>query len=165
MIEMAGKRFGRLIVLRDSKKRDKYKNIIWLCRCDCGNSKLAVASHLRSGNTKSCGCLNIENIYKHGDVTNNKKSRLYRIWGAIKDRCYNQKSLGYKYYGARGIRICKEWKDNYSTFKFWAILNGYRKELTIDRINHKGNYEPNNCQWLTNSENVKKQWRDIRNAK
>ena len=157
---LVGKRFGRLVVIRDSGKR-KRREIAWLCICDCGNTLESRGPNLRLGNTRSCGCLNIENIYKHGDATNGP-TRLYRIWVAMKQRCNNLNYQSYKYYGKRGIKVCKDWINNYSAFKFWAILNGYQDNLTIDRIENNGNYEPSNCQWITASENSIKSNRERR---
>lgn len=153
---LKGKRFGRLLVLEDSKKRTKSGSILWLSLCDCGNLVKKCSSDMIKGHTKSCGCLNIE-IHrkislKHGD-RRGKFRKLYQTWIGMKRRCHDENRKGYKYYGAKGIKVCPEWENNFSTFKFWALLNGYEEGLTIDRINAKGNYEPNNCQWLTKSEN------------
>jgi len=93
---------------------------------------------------------------KHGDC----KTRLYGIWLHMKARCYRKNDQDYKSYGGKGTKICPSWLNNYLTFKSWALSHGYQKHLTIDRINPNGNYEPSNCQFLTNSENAKKAWRD-----
>ena len=100
--------------------------------------------------------------YKHGDSPRRKRTRLYGIWAGMKTRCHDFNCKDYKYYGARGIKVDFSWY-NYTTFRGWALANGYQENLTIDRINHKGNYEPSNCQWLTMSENSKKsrfQWKE-----
>lgn len=157
MNDLTGQKFGRLTVLYDSEDRDGVsRRVIWLCKCDCGNLKRVKGNDLKTGNTKSCGCLNREmsrkRMFKHGD----RYTRLYQIWTEMKRRCHAKKRECYKYYGGRGIRVCNEWKNSYPTFKFWAILNGYKDNLTIDRINNDGNYKPGNCQWLTNSENARK---------
>lgn len=99
---------------------------------------------------KSCGCMR---CVKHGD----SKIRLYKIWKGMKKRCNNRRSVSYKSYGAKGISICKEWL-NYINFKIWALENGYRDNLTIDRINNNGNYCPENCRWITKEKNLGEAW-------
>lgn len=146
--DLTGQRFGRLVVL----KRDlSYKKAAyWICRCDCGNEATVQSCHLRSGATKSCGCLHMENAYKttwekHGDY----KTRLYHIWIAMKGRCFNKKN---KRYGGRGITVCPEWSESFEAFRDWALANGYRDNLTLDRKDNDGNYEPSNCRWATQKE-------------
>lgn len=90
---------------------------------------------------------------KHGD---SKDERLYRIWGNMKTRCYNPNHERYSCYGGRGIEICAEWKDDYVSFKKWALSNGYQDDLTIDRIDSFENYCPENCRWITRSYNSKR---------
>jgi len=157
-IDLVGRRFGRLIVLSDTGK--KYgRNTIWLCQCNCGKLTEVRGDRLKAGNIKSCGCLRKERIKEsntiHGDSCGGKISRLYNIWRKMKSRCFNPKQQGYKYYGGKGIKVCDEWKNNYLAFKSWALANGYRNNLTIDRIDSDGNYCPKNCRWLTLSENVR----------
>ena len=84
------------------------------------------------------------------------ESRLYHIWEGIKSRCLNPKSKDFHNYGGRGITVCPEWTNDYTKFRDWALNNGYADNLTIDRIENDGNYEPNNCQWITNLENGRK---------
>jgi len=84
------------------------------------------------------------------------RSTLYFVWIAMKQRCLNPKSFSYKWYGNRGIFVCEEWRNSYQNFKNWALSNGYTNNLTIDRINNNDGYKPNNCQWITQSENSKK---------
>ena len=165
---LQGQKFGRLIVLKESDRRQK--GIIWTCLCICGKFKEVRSDHLIAGRIKSCGCFRIEHSrnhlikvmeknkgehhsqYKHGGTG----TKLHDAWRNMKSRCFNPNTIGYKYYIGKGITICSEWKDNYKTFKFWAILSGYRDGLTIDRIDSNGNYEAENCQWLTKSEHSKK---------
>ena len=88
----------------------------------------------------------------HGlSMVEGKATRLYGIWCGMKQRCYNPKSCNYKYYGGRGIAVCDEWQNDYKAFYDWAMSNGYCSNLSIDRINVNGNYEPSNCQWVTQS--------------
>lgn len=144
----------------------------YLCRCDCGNEKVIRKWDLNSGKIKSCGCLMTEfnkktkagNDYwryrKPKEKPKSKKSkdkskeRLRRILKNMKSRCYNPNFADYKNYGARGIKICDLWigENGFKKFYKWAIENGYADNLTIDRINNDGDYEPNNCRWITNKE-------------
>lgn len=160
-----GMRFGRLIVIErvDNARTPNGKSqIMYRCKCDCGNEKIIRKCHLASGKILSCGCLHREKLgnmrRKHGF---SHKERLYSLWISMKDRCYNENNVHYHSYGGRGISVCEEWKNDYISFRNWCISNGYREEirksgrnnLTIDRIDVNGNYEPSNCRFLTNKEN------------
>lgn len=151
-----GSRFGRLVVLR-SYRVDKGRNALWMCRCDCGGIKIATGSSLRIGDIQSCGCLQKDCRKSH----KYSRTRLYRIYHAMRSRCMNPNHKSFHRYGGRGICLCLEWNDP-ETFFSWALSNGYNETLTIDRINNDGNYEPKNCQWITLSDNVKKKTRTIR---
>lgn len=121
---------------------------MWLTKCDCGNEKIVKSDYLNNGNTKSCGCLQKENL-KYRRITHGEsKTPLYSVWSGMKDRCSNKKSASYKWYGERGIKVCEEWY-NYIPFRDWALSNGYKQGLCIDRIDPNGNYEPSNCQFIT----------------
>lgn len=143
----SGAVFGRLTVISPNGSIRNYR--AYLCRCACGNEVTVISASLRSGNTKSCGCLGLEtkqtNKIKHGE---SHKTRLYSCWSDMRNRCNCTNRKAYKYYGGRGIKVCKEW-DDYNTFKIWATNNGYADNLTLDRINPDGNYKPANCRWIT----------------
>lgn len=143
-IDLTGQKFGRLLVL-------KYiGNSYWLCKCECGNKKNAKAYDLKIGKVQSCGCLNVEKNKKLHTKHGLCNHRLNNIWQSMKQRCYNKNNPKYKNYGGRGITICEEWLDNFINFYNWAMANGYQDDLTIDRINVNGNYEPNNCRFVNN---------------
>lgn len=166
MRDLYSHKFGRLVALYPMTRRAKSKQVIWMCRCDCGNLIEVLSDNLSKGNTKSCGCLKKEidkqiNI-THGDTANGKMPRIYVIWTSMKARCSSPKIHNYKSYGGRGISVCNEWRDNYVAFRDWAMANGYANNLTIDRIDSAGNYTPDNCQWLTNSDNAKKAYKERR---
>lgn len=95
-------------------------------------------------------------INKNTSETPKSKTRLYRIWSGMKQRCYNNKSTGFRWYGEKGIKVCDEWLNSFESFKEWALNNGYEETLTIDRIDPMKDYSPLNCQWLTPAENSAK---------
>lgn len=143
-IDLTGQVFGRLTVLKDTGKRNLSKRIIYLCECECGNQVEVDRLNLRQGSTKSCGCLKIEKLTKHS-LSN---SKLYRIWADMLQRCENENSPNFRYYGAKGISVCPKW-HNFKAFSDWAMGNGYKNGLSIDREDVRGNYEPSNCRWVT----------------
>jgi hypothetical protein len=149
-IDLVGKRFGRLTVLKRAyvEQQGHGSHAHWLCKCDCGNETVVDGSNLRRGTTKSCGCYQKERLVTHGETN----SRLYGIWRTMKTRCYNQSYYQFDRYGGRGIAICDEWINDFQAFYDWSIANGYRDDLSIDRIDNDGNYEPSNCRWATAKE-------------
>lgn len=161
MKDLSGMIFGRLKVLHLSYK--KKSHYYYACRCECGNIKVVRSDQLTRGIAKSCGCLQREiaestmaqTMRKHGM----NKHPLIGVLNAIKQRCYNPKCKQYAYYGARGIGICNEWKTNCQAFIYWAIANGYKDGLTIDRIDVNSDYAPSNCRFVS----MKDQNRNKRN--
>lgn len=154
--DMTGQRFERLTVV-ERAENDKQGNARWLCKCDCGNTTIVPAHALRQGRTKSCGCLLSESskrrmtslLTKHGMAG----SKLYRVYSAMRDRCEKPSCSEYHRYGGRGITVCDEWKNDRNSFFEWALNNGYKEGLQIDREDNDGNYCPENCRWVTRLEN------------
>ena len=149
--DITGQRFGRLTVLKLSHISSD-REAMWNCVCDCGNSFTTSGRRLRRGWTKSCGCLAKEKVIERSISHGKYGTRLYNIWQGMKDRCNNTNNQAYKHYGGRGIKVCDEWKDNFQAFYEWAMANGYIDNLSIDRIDVDGNYEPSNCRWATAKE-------------
>jgi len=145
--DLKNKRFGRLVVLdlSDGYVDEKYKRRGWVCECDCGNVVLLRGDVIQRENTYGCGCGAGSHLKTHGL----SKHPLHSIWKGMKARCYNNKCEAYKNYGGRGILVCDEWLDNFTTFFEWSLSNGWEVGLEIDRQDNDGNYEPNNCRFVT----------------
>lgn len=158
--DLTGQKFGRLTVIEQHgfTEKNKYgtRYAVWYCKCDCGNyCEMASDTLTRKRNNHSCGCLakeHLEDISK-GNITHNMTgTRLYNCYQGMISRCYRKKDIHYNAYGKRGITVCNEWKNNPKTFIDWALSHGYSDDLTIERIDVNGNYEPSNCTWIPMSE-------------
>lgn len=177
--DLTGLKFGMLTV-ESREGSDKHGKAVYKVRCDCGNEKLVLGASMVSGRVVSCGCYHSKQlkaahagktickpdsekgIYEHKqrmmyDQDFGWKARLYNVWKSMRNRCSNPKDKSYGNYGGRGIRVCKEWNDSFIAFATWAYANGYDKntkygECTIDRIDVNGNYEPDNCRFVSIAE-------------
>lgn len=160
--DLTNQRFGRLLVIHLTEERTKSRQRYWLCRCDCGTEKKVTTQQLTLKGTKSCGCLcrEINSKRSIGNDYGKKHGLSYHplrfIRKSMIHRCYNKNNKFYKNYGGRGIKVCEEWLDSLPSFYEWAINNGWKKGLSIDRIDNDRDYSPENCRWITISENSRK---------
>ena len=142
-----GQRFRRLVVT--GKPLRKGHDRVVPCKCDCGNRKKSVlVSSLFNKDTKSCGCLRKEVMSKRQRTHGQSKTRLYRVWALMIQRCEDRNVTAYESYGGRGIKVCKSW-HKFVTFSNWADRSGYSSNLTLDRKDNNSGYRPGNCQWAT----------------
>jgi len=153
LIDLTGEQFGRLVVLRYAGKNNNGRTQ-WLCKCNCENEKIIVGYHLKSGDTKSCGCLRVEKtikrLTKHGHSTRAKTSKTYRSWYSIIQRCTNPNNKDYHSYGGRGITICKRWMKFEN---FLKDMGEMPKGHQIDRVNNDKGYCRSNCRLVTSKIN------------
>ena len=154
VIDISGKRYGRLLVLGLCDDSGNYSHAHWLCKCDCGNTHAAAGTKLRSGEILSCGCYRKDNttalMTRHGHSKRGNVSKTYMVWQSMINRCNRPTSKDFKYYGARGIQVCVRWTDS---FELFLLDMGEKPDgLSIDRVNNDGNYEPSNCRWATATE-------------
>lgn len=154
-LNLKGQKFGRLTAQSPTTHLGKRA---WHCLCDCGREHVVLTKHLTNGSVLSCGCYRFEVI--QANIKNNithgmSHSRLTVIYNGMKGRCYNPSVRSYRWYGARGIKICPEWHGHIDVFIQWALSNGYADNLQIDRKNNDKDYSPDNCQWSTPQEQQK----------
>lgn len=130
-------------------------------QCKCGKTKEMFVRNIIRGLSTNCGCVANEKIKKRMSSHGESKTKLYGVWLAMRNRCYLKTSKSYNDYGGRGIRVTERWQKSYEAFRDWSIKNGYKEGLQIDRTNNNGNYEPENCKWVTRLVNANNTRRNV----
>ena len=146
--DMTGKKFNKLTVISRAENSNTGQ-ARWNCKCECGNVIAVDGFALRIGNTRSCGCLKKEITTKRNTTHGKSKTRIYRIYTHLKERCYSKNDKRYDDYGGRGIKVCDEWLHDFMSFYNWSMDNGYTDDLSLDRIDVNNDYCPENCRWVT----------------
>lgn len=147
--DYTGQKFGAWTILARGNRPK-----MWLAECQCGNICHVNIDNLKAGRSKNCQKCRGEKSRQRQETHGLSKTRLYYVWLSMRNRCYRPQTNGYERYGGRGITVCKEWREHFEPFAEWAITNGYRQGLQIDRVDNNGNYEPQNCRWVTHRENL-----------
>ena len=151
MNDYSGHRFGRLVAVVPVG-RNRWRNVLWRCKCDCGNLTVVSSSDIKR--TSSCGCIHSEITSERTKTHGESHTKLYKIWAAMKQRCRNPNNKRYADYGGRGIDLCDRWMD-YPEFAEWARQNGYKAGVDIDRRDNGRGYSPENCRFVTRTQNCR----------
>lgn len=161
-IDLKDKVFTRLKAIKIVSKT-RFGEMVWECKCDCGNIMNVQGVNLRTGHTQSCGCLQKERASESNGTHRKSGTSTFNVWVKMRQRCNNPKDKAYKYYGGRGIKVCDRWLNSFDNF--FSDMGEHKEGMSIDRIDNNGNYEPRNCQWLTISQNISKRNREYANTR